>query len=189
MRELSVQAANDSNTDDDRSEIQEEMDQLHSEITRIADTTEFNTKNLLDGTVGTAAGTALTFHIGSNSGQNTTLGIRNMQASGTNLALSGSVDVSSQTAADDAIATIDAAIGEVSSERSKLGAMQNRLDHTINNLSVSEENLTAANSRIKDVDMAKEMMNLSKQQILSQAGTAMLAQANQMPQGVLQLLG
>ena len=188
MRELSVQAANDSNTDGDRTEIQNEMDQLHNEITRIADTTEFNTKELLDGSL--SAGTAaLTFHIGANSGQSTTLQIKNMQASGDNLALSGQVDVSTQSAANAAIATVDSAIGEVSSERSKLGAMQNRLEHTINNLSTSEENLTAARSRIKDVDMAKEMMNMSKQQILQQAGTAMMAQANQMPQGVLQLLG
>jgi len=187
MRELSVQAANDSNTDDDRSEIQEEINQLSAEVDRIADTTEFNTKNLLDGSVGT--GSALTFHIGANSSQNTTLAIRDMGASANLAVHTGNLSVTSQANADAAIATVDAAIGEVSAERSKLGAMQNRLDHTINNLSVSEENLTAANSRIKDVDMAKEMMNLSKQQILSQAGTAMLAQANQMPQGVLQLLG
>ena len=87
------------------------------------------------------------------------------------------------------ITTIDKAIADVSNERSKLGAVQNRLDHTINNLNTAEENLTAAESRISDVDMAKEMMNMSKQQILQQAGTAMMAQANQMPQGVLQLLG
>jgi flagellin len=99
------------------------------------------------------------------------------------------IDVSSQTAANDAIATLDTAIGDVSAERSKLGAVQNRLDHTINNLNTAEENLTAAESRISDVDMAKEMMSFTKSQILSQAGTAMMAQANQLPQGVLQLLG
>ena len=99
------------------------------------------------------------------------------------------IDVSTADKANEAIATLDEAIGRVSEERAKLGAYQNRLDHTINNLSTAEENLTAANSRIRDVDMAKEMMNMSKQRILSQAGTAMLAQANQKPQGVLQLLG
>jgi len=99
------------------------------------------------------------------------------------------IDVSSQEAANNAIETIDSAIKTVSAERSKLGAYQNRLDHTINNLNTAEENLTAAESRISDVDMAREMMNMSKQQILSQAGTAMMAQANQLPQGVLQLLG
>jgi flagellin len=101
----------------------------------------------------------------------------------------GGIDVSSQTAADNAISKLDEAIANVSAERSKLGSVQNRLDHTINNLNTAEENLTAAESRISDVDMAKEMMNMSKQQILSQAGTAMMAQANQLPQGVLQLLG
>jgi flagellin len=101
----------------------------------------------------------------------------------------GGIDVSSQDAANNAIKTLDDSIAKVSAERSKLGAVQNRLDHTINNLNTAEENLTAAESRISDVDMAKEMMNMSKQQILSQAGTAMMAQANQLPQGVLQLLG
>lgn len=99
------------------------------------------------------------------------------------------INVSTQEKANEAIATLDEAINKVSQERSKLGAVQNRLDHTINNLSTAEENLTAANSRIRDVDMAKEMMDMSKQRILSQAGTAMLAQANQKSQGVMQLLG
>jgi len=99
------------------------------------------------------------------------------------------IDVRTQENADKAISILDEAIAKTSAERSKLGALQNRLDHTINNLNTAEENLTAAESRISDVDMAKEMMNMSKQQILSQAGTAMMAQANQLPQGVLQLLG
>jgi flagellin len=94
-----------------------------------------------------------------------------------------------QTGANSAIETIDDAIATVSAERSKLGAVQNRLEHTINNLNTAQENLTAAESRISDVDMAKEMMSFTKSQILSQAGTAMMAQANQLPQGVLQLLG
>jgi len=100
-----------------------------------------------------------------------------------------SVDVTTQTAANDAIATIQTALNAVSTERSKLGAVQNRLEHTINNLSVAAENLTAAESRIRDVDMAKEMMEFTKNQILIQAGTAMLANANVRPQSVLQLLG
>jgi len=188
MRELSVQAANDTNTSGDRAEISQEIGQLKEEITRIANTTEFNTKSLLDGSLATGATTA-TFHIGANSGQNTTLNINNMASSGTGaLGLSG-VDVATQSGANATIAVVDSAIDSVSSERSKLGAKQNRLNHTINNLSASEENLTAAKSRIKDVDMAKEMMDMSKQRILSQAGTAMLAQANQKSQGVLQLLG
>jgi flagellin len=100
----------------------------------------------------------------------------------------GGIDISSQTTADAAITSINNAIETVSAERSKLGAYQNRLDHTINNLGTSSENLTAAESRIRDVDMAKEMMNQTKNSILSQAAQAMLAQSNQMPQGVLQLL-
>ena len=101
----------------------------------------------------------------------------------------GGIDVFSQKKADEAITTIDNAITAVSAERSKLGAVQNRLDHTINNLTATSENLSAAESRIRDVDMAKEMMEFTKNNILNQASTAMLAQANQMPQGVLQLLG
>lgn len=98
------------------------------------------------------------------------------------------IDVSNATTASDSITTIDAALSKVSGERSKLGAYQNRLEHTINNLGASSENLSAAESRIRDVDMAKEMMNQTKNNILAQAAQAMLAQANQQPQGVLQLL-
>ncbi|KHE67547.1 flagellin [Halobacillus sp. BBL2006] len=125
------------------------------------------------------------FQIGSNQGQSTDLAINNMGA--TALGVNG-LDVTNQTGADSAITTIDDAIKNVSGERSKLGAIQNRLDHTINNLGTSSENLTAAESRIRDVDMAKEMMNQTKSSILAQASQAMLAKANQMPQGVLQLL-
>jgi flagellin len=185
MRELSVQSANDTNTDKDRAQIQAEVDQLTSEIDRIAENTEFNTQTLLSGGL-SGSGNGVKIHIGANSGQNMEANISDMSASG--LGVDG-LSVSGQASADSGIAIIDSAIESVSTQRSSLGAIQNRLEHTINNLSASEENLTAANSRIKDVDMAKEMMNMSKQQILSQAGTAMLAQANQMPQGVLQLLG
>jgi len=129
---------------------------------------------------------SVTFQIGANEGQNNSLSINAMGTS--SLGIAG-IDVTSQTGANNAITTLDEAIATVSSERSKLGASQNRLDHTINNLNTAEENLTAAESRISDVDMAKEMMSFTKSQILSQAGTAMMAQANQLPQGVLQLLG
>lgn len=310
MRELSVQSANDTNTAEDRAEIQAEVDQLAQEISRIADNTEFNTQNLLDGTFENTV-----FQIGANEGQNIELSVDNMDAKALNVqgevyeaqavtdvtnvevaslngealditytalgdanadaventtaewdeasntitvtlaqeagdgtdagaitatdsdvmaalesvqgeagievssdgtvedttaitALPGDtsiaeadwvldeeasealgIDVSTQASADAAISTIDAAIESVSSQRSELGAVQNRLEHTIANLEVASENLTAAESRIRDVDMAKEMTNFSKQQILEQAGTAMLAQANQAPQSVLQLLG
>ncbi len=129
---------------------------------------------------------SLNMQIGANEGQNMNISISDMRSSALGV---NNLNVSSQSSASTAISTIDDAIQSVSSERAKLGAYQNRLDHTINNLNTAEENLTAAESRISDVDMAKEMMNMSKQQILSQAGTAMMAQANQLPQGVLQLLG
>ncbi|MFG3612557.1 flagellin Hag [Rummeliibacillus stabekisii] len=195
MRELAVQSSNDTNDDTtDRKAIQDEVDQLAREITRISETTEFNGKTLLDGTFTSASGgSALTFHIGANKDQNVTLNISKMDADtldvGTGDSKTGTgIKVNSQTAANDAIETINTAIKTVATERSNLGAMQNRLDHTINNLSTSSENLTAAESRIRDVDMAKEMMNQTKNSILSQAAQAMLAQANQQPQGVLQLL-
>ncbi|MFZ5647484.1 MAG: flagellin [Bacillota bacterium] len=134
----------------------------------------------------------LNFQIGANQGQTMNLAINSMKAYNLNVAtdVSGTtgLDLSTSSKATAAITTIDNAINTVSAERSKLGAVQNRLEHTINNLGTSSENLTAAESRIRDVDMAKEMMEFTKMNILSQAAQAMLAQANQQPQGVLQLL-
>ncbi|CAM3212875.1 flagellin [Sporolactobacillus spathodeae] len=131
------------------------------------------------------SGEGLQLQIGANEDQNMRIGIRDMRAQ--NLGVDH-IDVSSYTSAKSAITTIDSAIQTVSTERSKLGAYQNRLDHTINNLSASSQNLTSAQSRIADVDMAAEMSNFTKNNILNQAAQAMLAQANQLPQGVLQLL-
>lgn len=272
MRELAVQSATDTNVNADRTSLNNEVTQLKAEITRIADTTEFNTRKLLNGNLGgavnqavasttafgvagvatiessgskagtyaittTAAGTfkvtsggvsttiaatagaktisveqfgisiktnnsflggstlaatnivvttgAATFHIGANAGQTIELSIGRMDATG--LSVNG-VDISTQTAANTAITTINTAITTVSDERAKLGSVQNRLEHTIKNLDTSSENLQASESRIRDVDMAKEMMNFTKNNILQQAAQAMLAQANQAPQGVLQLL-
>jgi flagellin len=128
---------------------------------------------------------AVKFQIGANANQNTSLSINDMSA--TALGVDGLV-VTNHAGANAAISTIDEAITRVSAERSKLGAMQNRLEHTINNLGTTSENLSASESRVRDVDMAKEMMNFTKMNILSQAATAMLAQANQQPQNVLQLL-
>jgi len=125
------------------------------------------------------------FQIGANEDQNTSLSINNMSASALGV---NSIDVTTQAGADSAITTIQTAIEKVSAERSKLGANQNRLEHTIKNLDTSSENLQASESRIRDVDMAKEMMEFTKNNILQQAAQAMLAQANQAPQGVLQLL-
>lgn len=285
MRELAVQSSNDTNTDTDRAELQKEMDQLVEEIDRIANTTEFNTKKLLNGdlkgvsdqaqsakfnevsdktvftgiagaatitedktynvkissanssgvytltytdesgvsgTVTTSGGGAvtigdasvtigalstgsigqeatfttreavknladnsLTYQIGANSSQTMKVSIEDMSSSALNIK---GIDVSNSSSAEASISAINKAIEDVSSQRSKLGAFQNRLEHTINNLGTASENLTAAESRIRDVDMAKEMMNQTKNSILSQAAQAMLAQANQQPQGVLQLL-
>jgi flagellin len=327
MRELAVQAGNDTNTTDDRGEIQKEINQLTSEINRIGNTTEFNTQKLLNGTAGkvtagtttpaaaakvtgtavtagsstdfsttnlkfdvviggttksvtlnkdydgttntlddlasdlttalgvtvtntsgvlsfsagnttdtieikaatsgnlsdigltagitnptaastTGATSSFTTQIGANENQTMTLEFEDMRSAalgitgsgtgftstatvtdGTNNTLSeNALDVSNADNAGNAVTAIQNAIDKVSAERSKLGAYQNRLDHTINNLNTSSENLTAAESRIRDVDMAKEMMNQTKNSILAQAAQAMLAQSNQMPQGVLQLL-
>jgi flagellin len=315
MRELAVQSSNDTNTAQDRAELQKEMDQLSQEITRVSTDTEFNTRKLLNGELSGTAN-SLTFHIGANSAQNIKLEVTDLgadalgvtglsggfqdlngitgvqvnnrtgqaieiefkdpvtnpsgaaitqttasmsndgtkititlaQAAGdgtnagdvktttqdivdalkqlgsinvkvedsftstdltgadgtiptglasTSLGATGAdattkkagVDISTQGAADKAISTIDKALSKVSNERSKLGAVQNRLEHTINNLGTSSENLTAAESRIRDTDMAAEMMAFTKNNILTQAAQSMLAQANQQPQGVLQLLG
>lgn len=132
---------------------------------------------------------ALRFQIGSNTAQEIAVGVKDMDAIALGIKSATTyLDTSTQFGAEASITRIDAAITKVSSERSKLGAVQNRLEHTINNLGTSSENLSAAESRIRDVDMAKEMMEFTKMNILSQAAQAMLAQANQQPQGVLQLL-
>ncbi len=184
MRELAVQSANDTNVDVDREEIQKEVNQLAAELTRISETTQFNTQDLLTGDF------KAKFHIGANEGQSVDLEISDMSAKALGVAVDGGggINVSEQEAADSAITVINTAIETVSTERSKLGALQNRLEHTIKNLDNTSENLQAAESRIRDVDMAKEMMEFTKQNILQQAATAMLAQANQAPQTVLQLL-
>ncbi|MGG3563608.1 flagellin [Neobacillus rhizosphaerae] len=182
MRELAVQGANDTNTSADRNEIQKELTQLTSEVDRIANTTQFNTQNLLSGGFD-----GKFFQIGANASQIISLSVVSMTAAGLGIT-AGAIGVGSNGSANLSISALNKAISRVSAERSKLGAVQNRLDHTINNLSTSSENLTAAESRIRDVDMAKEMMNQTKNSILSQAAQAMLAQANQQPQGVLQLL-
>lgn len=180
MRELAVQAANDTYVDNDRSYIQAEIKQLTAEINRIASTTEFNTQKLLDGTYSSKK-----FQIGANAAQMVTLSIESMKSSDLNI---DNIQVNSYDNASQAITTINEAINIVSKERSNLGAIQNRLEHTIKNLDTAAENLQASESRIRDVDMAKEIMQFSKLNILNQAAQTMLAQANQNPQSVLQLL-
>jgi flagellin len=203
MNELATQAANDTNTTADRNAIQAELNNLTSEIDRIQSTTAFNTMNLLDGTF-----TNKNLQVGSLSGQKISISIKNMnaktifnasQATGavtntytTSVALGAAcskLSVKSFSLAGTAMKTIQDAINTVSMQRSNLGAIQNRLEHTIKNLDTSSENTQAAESRIRDTDMAKTMVEYSKNNILAQAGQSMLAQANQANQGVLSLLG
>lgn len=181
MNELATQASNDTNTTTDRTAIQAEITALTSEIDRIQSTTQFNTMNLLDGKF-----TGASLQVGALSGQSIEISISGMSASAIGI---NSLSVSSFKDAGSAMDKIQSAISKVSTQRSALGALQNRLEHTIANIDTTSENTTSAESRIRDVDMAKEMVNYSKNNILSQAGQSMLAQANQSTQGVLSLLG
>lgn len=183
MRELAVQAASDTLTDADRTQLQTEVTQLIGEIDGIAARTEFNTQDLLTG-----AFTA-TLQIGANTGQTLAITIGNMGSAAVGGLNVAGVTVASRTGAAAALTSVDAAIDTVSTERANLGAFQNRLESTIANLASAAENITAAESRIRDADMALEMATFTRHQILLQSGTAMLAQANMKPQAVLQLLG
>ena len=180
MNELATQAANDTNTSTDRTAVQAEITQLTAEIDRIQSTTQFNSMNLLDGSF-----TGKNLQVGALSGQNIAISIGNMNAATIGVS---AVSVTSNAVAGAAMSSIQSAIDLVSTQRSDLGALQNRLEHTIANLDTTSENTSAAESRIRDTDMAKEMVNYSKNNILSQAGQSMLAQANQSTQGVLSLL-
>ena len=183
MNELAVKAANGTNQSEDRSYIQKEVAALKDEINRVASTTTFNELMLLDG----SASQGYDLQVGAEgSGNNTiTVSIAAMNASGLGV---GSVDVSSASGAKTAITSIKNAIKALNNQRADLGAQQNRLEHTINNLNNVVENTTSAESAIRDTDMATEMVRYSNNNILAQAGQAMLAQANQSNQGVLSLL-
>jgi len=189
MRELAVQAANDTNVSVDRTAIGQEIKQLGIELERIMNNTEFNEQKLLDGTAGVDG--TVNIQVGANKEQNMQFEFETDGINLTNIvnALKDQEDkVLTYNEATAFIETVDTNLKTVSSGRSLLGAYQNRLEHTIKNLDNAAENLTAAESRIRDVDMAKEIVELTKQNILQQAAQAMLAQANQAPQGVLQLL-
>lgn len=180
MRDLAVEANNTgAQNDTSISDLNTEFQQLAAELDDISANTTFNGVTLLDGAY------TGTFQVGANSGDTLTVAISTAMDS--SLGDVGGATLDSATATS-LIDSIDVAIETVSSTRAQLGAYQNRLDHKINNLNVAIENLTASNSRIRDTDMASEMVNFTKEQILSQAGTAMLAQANQAPQTVLKLL-
>src|SRR5690625_1636511 len=201
MRELTVQAGNigTQDSDTDLQSIQDELTSLLEEIDGISERTQFNGKDLLDGSYAegetAGEGAQLVFQIGANINQSLGVHIADMSAEGLEIDGLSIMEFATQTTAaaldtelETVLDKIDDAINTVSTTRSNLGAVQNRLEHTINNLGASQENLTAAESRIRDTDMAKEMMEFTKNNILTQAAQAMLAQANQTPQGVLQLL-
>ncbi|WP_460816682.1 flagellin N-terminal helical domain-containing protein [Microbacterium petrolearium] len=190
MRDLAVQAGNDSNNDKSRAAIQTEVDQLTSELTRISTSTNFNGISLLTGaTAGDGSG-QLTFHVGAGGvAANDQIVVDLTGADVTAVATAvGALTFDTAANAAASIAALDTQITNISSARAELGAAQNRFESTINSLNVSAENLSAAESRIRDTDMASEMVKYTAANILSQAGTAMLAQANQSTQGVLQLL-
>ena len=185
MNELATQAANGTNTSVDRSAIRAELDQLTSEINRIQSTTQFNTMNLLDGTF-SGATNQMKLQVGALSGQSIDFSIANMCA--TKIGLKTTLSVSTFSKAGSYMKSVQDAIEVVSKQRSAMGAIQNRLEHTIANLDTTSENTQSAESRIRDTDMASEMVTYSKNNILAQAGQSMLAQANQSTQGVLSLL-
>ncbi|MCR5546723.1 MAG: flagellin [Lachnospiraceae bacterium] len=182
MNELATQAANDTNTSVDRQAIKAELNELASEIDRISSSTQFNTMNLLDGTF-----TGKNLQVGALSGQNIEINISSLKATALGVD-TASIVISSFVDAGHSMAKIQSAIDMVSVQRSKLGATQNRLEHTIANLDTTSENTSSAESRIRDTDMAAMMVEYSKNNILVQAGQSMLAQANQSTQGVLSLL-
>lgn len=213
MRELVVQSENGINSDDERQAIQQEVEQLQTEINRIADTTEFSGVNLLDGSIDKASDSELRFLVGARGTENEVISVSvgNMSAGSlgggdpgdvqytdpdgnpanvTQLDNVGELNVTEDTQdVVQQLATIDKAIGDVGSQRAELGAVQNRFQSTISNLTNISENVAGARSRIKDTDFAAETANLTKFQITQQASTSILAQANQRPQAALSLLG
>jgi len=193
MRELVLQGANDTNVSSDRQKIGAELKQLVCEINETAKRTEFNTRKLINGANASGAHT-LFLQVGANSGQNLQFNIKAMSfnaiagAGAADKYTSAGIGATQGLSWEARLGEIDKAISEVSTQRANLGALQNRLEHTIKNLDVASENLSAAESRIRDTDMAKEMMEFTKSNILSQAGMSMLSQANQAPNNVLSII-
>ena len=182
MNELAVKAANGTNQSEDQAYIQSEVTALSAEIDRVAQTTTFNEKSLLDGTFSNVA-----LQVGSEGTEKNQIKVTIAKMDASSIGLSD-LSVSDAASATAAITKIKSAITKVSEQRSDIGAIQNRLEHTINNLDNVVENTTSAESAIRDTDMASEMVKYSNNNILAQAGQAMLAQANQSNQGVLSLL-
>lgn len=185
MSELAVQAANGTNATTDRTALNDEVQQLKTEIQRVGSTTQFNKMNILDG--GFSAGTKKALQVGANANQTISIAISALKLV-VGSSLIDTLKISTATNAQSAITTVQSSIEKLSTLRSKLGAVQNRLEHTVANLDNISENTQSAESRIRDTDMAEEMVQYSKNNILQQAGQSMLAQANQANQGVLSLL-
>jgi len=196
IRELSVQAANGIYTDEDRMYIQVEVSQLVSEIDRIAEHAQFNGMNMLTGRFATslnqnAPTASMWFHIGANVDQRVQVFIGTMTASGLGIRNPGDntfISLGTPESANQSIASVDSALTMVNKQRADLGAYQNRLEHAVRSINIGAENLQASESRIRDTNMASQMVNYVRNQILTQAGTAMLAQANQRASDVLQVL-
>ena len=196
IRELAVQSSNGIYSDEDRMQIQVEVSSLIAEVDRIASTAQFNGMNMLTGRFARPTGensvtASMWLHIGANMDQRTQVFIGTMSAMALGLRNVGTEEILTLASPDDAnraIGTLDEALKKINKQRADLGAYQNRLEETVMGLDVGAENLQAAESRIRDTDMAKEMVEFTKNQVLSQAGTAMLAQANQSTQNILSLL-
>lgn len=183
IRELAVQAASDTNSTDDRTSIKTEIDERVAEIDRIAGSTKFNGTTLLG-----AAAATLNIQVGSNTTADDTISVSTVDARSTALSINA-LAVSNNTTAKATVDSVDAAIKTVDTARSTLGAKLNRFDSAISNLQTNQTNLSAARSRIEDADYAQEVASMTRANILQQAGTSVLAQANQAPQNVLKLLG
>jgi len=179
VRELAIEASNGIYSNADRTQIQVEVSQLINEVDRIASTAEFNRFKILEGAM------SMRFHIGANANQFMQVRVKTMTSKA--LKVDG-LSLSTPAKANQALALVDSAVDEVSRQRANFGAWQNRMEHTARNLSVSAENLQAAESRIRDTDMAAEMVRFTRTRILTESGTAMLAQANILPKTVLRLL-
>jgi flagellin len=186
MRELSLQSANGSNSAVDKDALQKEVSALQLELTRIAETTSFGDQKLLDASGGAASDGTFIFQVGANSGETISMSITAMDS--TTLGVNA-VDIGDGGDTTTALTAIDAAIATIDAQRADLGAVQNRFGHTISNLANIEENVSASRSRIQDTDFATETAEMTKNQILQQAGTSILSQANQLPQAALSLLG
>jgi flagellin len=188
MRELAVQAANEGTMDaTERGYLDQEFNILRSELDRIVNVTEYNGQKLVDGTISGTAN-ALDFQVGMNNTANDRISLSLANTSSTGLSIDTD-NLQSVTGAQAAITALDTALGSINTERSTLGSTQNRLQMTISNLGNMYENMAASNSRLKDVDVAEETAKFTRNQILSQAATSMLAQSNSLPQSALSLIG